>query len=70
MRRSVYEAIGGHPAVKNSIVEDVALANLVKGLGYRLHFVKEGRLIKTMMYTNFGEIWEGWTKTFSFDALT
>lgn len=67
IRRSVYEAIGGHPAVKNSIVEDVALANLVKGLGYRLHFVKGRRLIKTRMYTNFSEIWEGWTKNLFFE---
>ena len=66
IRPSVYKAIGGHLAVKNRIVEDVALANLVKGSGYRLHFVRGKRLIKTWMYTNFGEIWEGWTKNLFF----
>ena len=67
IRQSVYKAIGGHSAVKNRIVEDVALANLVKGRGYRLHFVRGKRLIKTRMYTNFGEIWEGWTKNIFFE---
>jgi chlorobactene glucosyltransferase len=66
IRQSVYKPIGGHLAVKNRIVEDVALANLVKGRGYRLHFVRGKRLIKTWMYTNFGEIWEGWTKNLFF----
>jgi chlorobactene glucosyltransferase len=67
IRKSVYKAIGGHLAVKNNIVEDVALANLVKGSGYRLHFVRGKRLMKTRMYTDFSEIWEGWTKNLFFE---
>lgn len=67
IRKSVYKAVGGHLSVKNSIVEDVALANLVKCSGYRLHFVRGRRLIKTRMYTNFNEIWEGWTKNLFFE---
>lgn len=67
IRKSVYKAIGGHLAIKNSIVEDVALANLVKGRGYRLYFVRGKRLMKTRMYTNFSEIWEGWTKNLFFE---
>jgi chlorobactene glucosyltransferase len=66
IRRSIYRAVGGHSAIKNRIVEDVALAGLVKDRGYRLHFVRGKSLIKTRMYTNFGEIWEGWTKNLFF----
>jgi chlorobactene glucosyltransferase len=66
IRRSIYRAVGGHSAIKDRIVEDVALAGLVKDRGYRLHFVRGKTLIKTRMYTNFGEIWEGWTKNLFF----
>jgi len=66
IRRSVYEAISGHLAVKDKIVEDFALANLVKGSGYKLRVARATKLIRTRMYTNFQEIWEGWTKNLFF----
>ncbi len=66
IRRSVYEATGGHLAVKDKIVEDFALANLVKGSGYKLRVARATKLIRTRMYTNFQEIWEGWTKNLFF----
>jgi chlorobactene glucosyltransferase len=62
IRRSVYQAVGGHQAVRSEIAEDRALAALVKGNGYRL-VVGDGRdLARTRMYTSLPEIWEGWTK--------
>jgi chlorobactene glucosyltransferase len=62
IRRSVYQAVGGHKAVQDEIAEDKALAALVKGNGYRL-VVGDGRdLARTRMYTSLPEIWEGWTK--------
>jgi chlorobactene glucosyltransferase len=62
IRRSVYNAVGGHQAVRAEIAEDKALAVLVKGSGYRL-VVGDGReLARTRMYTSLPEIWEGWTK--------
>lgn len=66
IRRSVYEAVGGHSAVKNRIVEDFAMANLVKSSGYRLRVMRGTKVIRTRMYTNFDEIWEGWTKNLFF----
>ncbi len=60
--REVYEAVGGHEAVKGKIVEDFELAALVKRSGYRLGIAGGGNLISTRMYTCFSEIWEGWTK--------
>lgn len=62
IKREVYEAVGGHAAIKNSIVEDKDLALLVKGGGYRL-IVADGRKVaSTRMYTSLPEMWEGWTK--------
>lgn len=66
IKHSVYKAVGGHSAIRDRIVEDFALANLVKGSGYRLRIIRGTRIIKTRMYTNFGEIWEGWTKNLFF----
>jgi chlorobactene glucosyltransferase len=66
IRRSIYETLGGHSAVKNKIVEDFALANLVKSHGYRLRVKRGIKLIRTRMYTKFSEIWEGWTKNLFF----
>jgi chlorobactene glucosyltransferase len=62
IKRSVYEASGGHAAIKESIVEDRDLALLIKRSGYRL-VVADGRaLASTRMYTRLSEMWEGWTK--------
>jgi chlorobactene glucosyltransferase len=62
MRRAVYEAIGGHQAVKSSIVEDRDIAALVKGRGYRLVVADARDVISTRMYGSLAEMWEGWTK--------
>jgi chlorobactene glucosyltransferase len=62
IKRDVYEAVGGHEAIKGSIVEDKDMAALVKGKGYRL-VVADGRQVaSTRMYTSLSEMWEGWTK--------
>lgn len=62
IKRKVYDEIGGHAAIKSSIVEDKDLAVFVKGKGYRL-VVADGRQVaSTRMYTSLSEMWEGWTK--------
>jgi chlorobactene glucosyltransferase len=62
IKREVYRASGGHASVRERIDEDKALAELVKGLGYRL-ILADGRLVaRTRMYTNLKGIWEGFTK--------
>jgi chlorobactene glucosyltransferase len=62
IKRSVYEAVGGHEAVRDQIAEDKALAVLVKGAGYRLILGDGRELARTRMYTSLPEIWEGWVK--------
>ena len=62
IKRSVYDATGGHAAIKGSIVEDKDLAVLVKGRGYRLVLADGRQIAATRMYTSLPEMWEGWTK--------
>ncbi|GAB4505716.1 MAG: glycosyltransferase family 2 protein [Anaerolineales bacterium] len=62
IKRSVYQAIGGHAAIKGSIVEDKDLAVLVKGKGFRLVIADGRQVASTRMYTSLAHMWEGWTK--------
>jgi chlorobactene glucosyltransferase len=62
IKRSVYDAIGGHESVKGQIVEDKALAEQVKWNGYRLVVADGHAVARTRMYTSLPEMWEGWTK--------
>jgi chlorobactene glucosyltransferase len=62
IRRSVYDAVGGHERIKDQIVEDKALSELVKWNGYRLILADGSRFIRTRMYTSLSAMWEGWTK--------
>ena len=62
IKRSVYDAIGGHQSVKHSIVEDKAISEQVKWNGYRLIVADGSKVAQTRMYTSLPEMWEGWTK--------
>ena len=62
VKRSVYNAIGGHESVKNSIVEDKAISEQVKWNGHRLVVADGMKVAQTRMYTSLPEMWEGWTK--------
>jgi chlorobactene glucosyltransferase len=62
IRRSVYDAIGGHERIKDQIVEDKAIAEQVKWNGYRLVVANGYPVARTRMYTSLPEMWEGWTK--------
>ncbi|MGA7195250.1 MAG: glycosyltransferase family 2 protein, partial [Anaerolineales bacterium] len=62
IKRSVYDAIGGHESVKDQIVEDKAISEKVKWSGYRLIVADGMKVARTRMYTSLAEMWEGWTK--------
>jgi len=62
IKRSVYNAIGGHESVKDKIVEDKAISEQVKWNGYRLIVADGMKVVRTRMYTSLPEMWEGWTK--------
>ena len=62
VRRDVYESVGGHAAVANEIVEDVALARRIKREGHRIYFAAPGGTVRARMYASLGTMWQGWTK--------
>jgi len=63
-RRSVYEAVGGHQAIRDRVVEDVELARAVKRAGHHLNFLYGTEVLRTRMYKSFSELWRGWSRSF------
>ncbi|GAB4497701.1 MAG: glycosyltransferase family 2 protein [Anaerolineales bacterium] len=62
IKRDIYDLIGGHEKVKDQIVEDKALSELVKWNGHRLVVADGMQVVSTRMYTSLASMWEGWTK--------
>jgi cellulose synthase/poly-beta-1,6-N-acetylglucosamine synthase-like glycosyltransferase len=67
-RREAYEKIGGHRAVADDLVEDVALARQIKAAGLKMHLMVGLDLVKVRMYQNLAGLWEGWTKNLHMGA--
>jgi len=63
-RREAYEAVGTHSVVRNNVVEDVALARLIKRRGMRLVLTSGVGSVACEMYSNLSEINEGFSKNF------
>ncbi|MBZ0305359.1 MAG: glycosyltransferase family 2 protein [Anaerolineae bacterium] len=61
-KREVYTQIGGHEAVRDNIVEDVALARRVKQAGKKLIMLDGNHLIRCRMYQNWPEVRNGFAK--------
>jgi chlorobactene glucosyltransferase len=64
IRRSTYEAVGGHGAVRAKVVEDIAFARHVKGHGHRLLNAIGQDIFTTRMYDSLRAMWKGWTRIF------
>jgi cellulose synthase/poly-beta-1,6-N-acetylglucosamine synthase-like glycosyltransferase len=65
IRRSVYEAVGAHEAVKSSIVEDVALMRRIKSRGYKVRLFSGQDLASTRMHDSLPKIFSGWARILS-----
>lgn len=61
-RRRAYEETKGHFAVRDEIMDDIALAKVVKQSSFRLYWLFGDELIRTRMYQSFSDIWEGFSK--------
>ena len=74
IRRTVLDRVGGYEMLKDEVLEDVRLAERIKGSGARLFSEQAPALIRTRMYKTFAEMWECSTKNwfsgvnFSFPA--
>ena len=68
IRRTAYDAIGGHREVRTELVEDIHLARAIKRHGLRLLVAVAPDISSTRMYTSLGRIIRGWGRIY-FAAL-
>jgi len=61
-RREVYEAVGGHAAVKDHATEDVVIARLVRRRGYRWSLIDATPLVSARMYYGLRDAIAGFSK--------
>ncbi len=64
IRRKVYRALEGHSVVKNEIVEDLNFGKQAVRKGFRLVYGDGSDFSFCRMYTNAGEVWQGFSKNF------
>jgi len=60
--RKAYDAVGGHAKIAGDLLEDVAMARLVKSSGRKIYFRYGGDAVRTRMYRSWEQMKEGWTK--------
>ena len=64
-RREAYRALGGHEALRDHLVEDIAFGRRMAsrtGEGMRLVNADGIGLLRCRMYSGFAEVWEGFSK--------
>jgi chlorobactene glucosyltransferase len=61
-RRQAYEKIGGHAAVRQHAVDDIALGRRIVAHRLRWRLVDGGKHIRCRMYRNFRQVFEGFSK--------
>ena len=62
VRRTAYEALGGHAAVRDKVAEDLALAQRAFRAGLRVRAVVGLDQLSTRMYESLPELVRGWGK--------
>ena len=64
IRRAVYDELGGYarPELRDTLLDDRDLAQVVKGQGYHLRLFDGRELVHVRMYRNLRETWRGWRK--------
>ncbi len=73
LRRAAYEALGGYAAVREQVVDDLALVRRAAALGLRWRLVDATELVGCRMYRTWREVWQGLGKSlfaaFGYHAL-
>ncbi|MBV8781535.1 MAG: glycosyltransferase [Phycisphaerae bacterium] len=69
IRKSVYDAVGGHAAVGHLFSEDVQIARRVKGMGYRPRLSVGTRHLSVRMYDSPQAVFHGWARNFYAGSL-
>lgn len=65
IRRSAYESVGGHSAVRDQITEDVELMRRLKSNGYRTRLLFGDHLATTRMHATIKQMVHGWGRIYS-----
>jgi cellulose synthase/poly-beta-1,6-N-acetylglucosamine synthase-like glycosyltransferase len=65
IRRSAYEAVGGHEAVKDRIAEDVELMRLLKARDFVTRFFMGAHLASTRMHGDPRQMFNSWARIYS-----
>ena len=61
-RRKAYESVGGYAAVRQDVVDDIAMGRAIKAAGFRWRLANGLPEVKCRMYHSFAEVWEGFSK--------
>jgi chlorobactene glucosyltransferase len=62
IKKKVYDEIGGHKAIKDKILEDLAIAESVKKHGFSYNLILGTDFITVKMYRDMASFWEGWSR--------
>jgi chlorobactene glucosyltransferase len=62
MRRAAHDQVGGYEAIRADVTDDLNTARLLKRAGFRLHLAAAPTLLRTPMYANLKELFEGFGK--------
>ncbi|MCX8024966.1 MAG: glycosyltransferase [Thermanaerothrix sp.] len=62
IRPQVYFAIGGHAAIRNIVVDDLALGRNAVRAGFRWRLMDGGELVRCRMYRSWHEVFAGFAK--------
>ena len=68
IKRDFFLSCGGYEAVKSEIVDDMALAKVVKQKGGKISIVDGTKCMSVRFYTRFSELWHGFSKN-SYEAI-
>ena len=65
IQKAAYDAVGGHAAVRDRIVEDVELMRLLKKSGFKTRFFAGRHLASTRMHPRLGQMFHAWARIFA-----
>jgi chlorobactene glucosyltransferase len=66
VRRLAYDAVGGHSALRRSVVDDIRLAMAVKRAGFGYLLVRAEDRVAVRIYRGFRGVWDGLAKNLAY----
>jgi len=63
MRRKDLDSLGGYARLRDTLIEDLRMAEMFKHNGHRIHLAVTRGLFRTRMYKNWREVFEGLSRS-------